>query len=142
MSKEPFFIALFCFFVLWSSAQNRVQVTATNFENDRGTCLTCVFTSREAYEKAQPLLCRKTPIAQRTSQVLFENLPDGQYAIFLFHDANGNGKMDKNWLGIPKEGYGASNNKLPFAAAPRFDANKFSLVGQATLHLSVRLRNL
>jgi uncharacterized protein (DUF2141 family) len=50
--------------------------------------------------------------------------------------------MDKNFLGIPKEGYGASNNKLPFAAAPSFNDNKFILGKGETKHLSIKLRNL
>lgn len=34
----------------------------------------------------------------------------GVYAVTVYHDENGNKKFDKNFLGIPKEGYGFSNN--------------------------------
>ena len=40
----------------------------------------------------------------------FNDIPPGTYAIAVFHDENANGKLDKNFLGIPCEGYGASNN--------------------------------
>lgn len=50
--------------------------------------------------------------------------------------------MDKNFLGIPKEGYGASKNKLPFASAPDFDDNKFQVLQNTITNLTIRLRNL
>lgn len=42
--------------------------------------------------------------------VVFENLQNGNYALALFHDENANKQLDKNFLGVPKEGYGISNN--------------------------------
>jgi uncharacterized protein (DUF2141 family) len=50
--------------------------------------------------------------------------------------------MDKNFLGIPKEGYGASKNKLPFAAAPSFNENRFAVEHNTTVRLTVKLRYL
>jgi uncharacterized protein (DUF2141 family) len=48
-------------------------------------------------------------------------LPKGSYAISVFHDLNGNGKLDKNMFGAPKEPYGFSRNYKPFMRAPRFE---------------------
>jgi uncharacterized protein (DUF2141 family) len=50
--------------------------------------------------------------------------------------------MDTNFLGIPKEGYGASKNKLPFASAPTFADNKFDVGANNTINIEIRLRNL
>ena len=60
-------------------------------------------------------------------QVTFKDLPRGTFAVSVLHDENGNGKMDKNFMGIPKEGYGASNNPSKKRRAPTFDEAKFSL---------------
>ncbi len=49
----------------------------------------------------------------------------GIYAINGFHDENGNGKFDTNFLGISEEGYFFSNNVRPFLSAPGFEAVKF-----------------
>jgi uncharacterized protein (DUF2141 family) len=46
----------------------------------------------------------------------------GRYTVFVVHDKNGNGKMDRNFLGIPKEPVGLSRNPNP----PKFGAPKFS----------------
>src|SRR5215510_6399817 len=62
-----------------------------------------------------------------SAQVVFRDVPRGVYAISVRHDENGNGKLDKNFLGIPKEGYGASNNPKKKLRSPSFDEAKFSL---------------
>ena len=49
-------------------------------------------------------------IADETATCAFPNLAPGDYAIELFHDENGNGKLDTGFMGIPSEGFGASND--------------------------------
>jgi uncharacterized protein (DUF2141 family) len=82
------------------------------------------------------------PVKSKTAQVFFNNVPAGTYAVFVFHDANTNNKMDKNFLGIPKEGYGASKNKLPFASAPSYNDNKFVVENKTITSLQIKIRNL
>ena len=62
-----------------------------------------------------------------SAQVVFSDVPQGSYAVSVLHDENLNGKLDKNFVGIPKEGYGASNNPAKKRRAPTFDEAKFSL---------------
>jgi len=58
----------------------------------------------------------------------FEKLTlDKKYAIAVFHDTNNNQKLDKNFFGIPKEGYGFSNNARGFLGPPDFDEAGFLL---------------
>ncbi len=49
------------------------------------------------------------------------DLPPGKYAIAVFHDENGNGKLDSNLFGIPTEGYGFSGKTRGFMGPPSFD---------------------
>jgi len=49
----------------------------------------------------------------------FEDIPPGTYALVVIHDENMNGKLDTNWVGIPKEGYGFSNDVKPCSACLR-----------------------
>ena len=125
-----------------AGAQNKVVADIANFENNKGVCRACLFNSAEAFEKSNPMACQIVPVSDKKAQAVFQNVPDGTYAIFVFHDTNNNGKMDTNFLGIPKEGYGASGNKLPFAAAPTFKDNKFAVATNTTTHLRIRIRNL
>lgn len=57
----------------------------------------------------------------------FTNIPDGTYAIAVIHDENENNLLDKNFLGIPKEGYGFSNNIRPAFRGANFEESKFEL---------------
>ena len=66
-------------------------------------------------------------------------LPHGEYAIAIFVDANRNGKMDKNFLGIPKEQYGFSNNVMGRMAAPSFEQAKFEVTGPTTQNIKLRI---
>jgi len=52
------------------------------------------------------------PIApgQRQATAVWNNLPPGDYGVAVIHDENSNAKLDKNFLGIPKEGFGFANN--------------------------------
>jgi uncharacterized protein (DUF2141 family) len=140
--KLPVIVLFSLFLCKLSHAQNKVVANISNFENNKGICRACIFNSDEAFKKSKPLQCVQTTVSNKATQAVFTNIPDGTYALFVFHDTNNNGKMDTNFLGIPKEGYGASLNKLPFAAAPKFDANKFSLTGSTTLTLGIKLRNI
>lgn len=142
--KIKWLLAVVPFLALGASAQGRVVAEITNFENSKGTCRACLFNDAASFtgEGGTPYRCVQLPVTDKKVEAVFENVPAGTYALFVLHDANNNNKLDKNFVGIPKEGYGASRNKLPFAAAPTFTDNKFTLQNHTAVRLSVRLRNL
>ena len=53
---------------------------------------------------------------------VLRDLPAGRYAVNAFHDENGNGDLDTNVLGIPKEGYGFANDPPANFGPPSFEA--------------------
>ena len=66
------------------------------------------------------------------------NLPEGIYAIALFIDANKNMKIDKNFLGIPKEQYGFSNNAMGKLSGPSFEQAKFQVKGNSIQNIKLK----
>jgi uncharacterized protein (DUF2141 family) len=60
--------------------------------------------------------------------VTLQNVPVGTYAIEVYQDLNSNGKMDSNFLGIPKEPYGFSRDARPLLSRPDFSRVKFDVV--------------
>ncbi len=70
-------------------------------------------------------------IAGSGSLISFEGLAPGTYALACFHDENGNGKLDTNWLGIPNEGMVASNHAKGRMGPPKFEDAKFAFTGPA-----------
>ena len=67
----------------------------------------------------------------------FTNIPDGTYAISVFHDENENKELDKNFLGIPKEGYGFSNNIRPKFRSANFEESKFKVNGDISITIKM-----
>jgi uncharacterized protein (DUF2141 family) len=137
--RIAFFIALL--FSASVHAQNKIVVNVSNFENNKGVCIICLYNNAKAFAgKGSPLKCSTVTVVNKTAATSFENVAEGTYAISVIHDANSNKKFDTNFLGIPTEGYGASQNKLPFAAAPKFEDNKFTVTANSTTTSNIKLR--
>ena len=80
---------------------------------------------------------RQTSQAVRTLRLLasfrFENLPPGAYALTVYHDKNSNGQLDKNFLLLPTERYGFSNNaRIMMFFLPSFGAARFVMAEAGT----------
>jgi len=69
----------------------------------------------------------KSEISNNQCSITFEDIPEGVYAVSVFHDENDNGKMDTNFMGIPKEDYGCSNDASGFMGPPKWRDAKFQL---------------
>jgi len=85
-----------------------------------------------AFPGPSPLANRDIrPAAVET--ILTLDVVPGVYAVAVHHDANSNGKVDANFLGIPKEGYGVSNDPRPRFRAPRFDEARVLIMRDTTV---------
>jgi uncharacterized protein (DUF2141 family) len=138
------FTVVFCLLSVVALSQGGVVAEISNIRNDKGICRACLFNNPSSFtgQTGQPFRCVAVRVKGQTARAVFTNVPAGTYAMLVFHDANSNLKMDKNFLGIPKEGYGASKNKLRFASAPSYEENKFGVDGRTTVQLQIRMRNL
>ena len=67
------------------------------------------------------------------------DLAPGRYALFAMHDANGNGDLDRNLLGIPTESYGFSNGAAGTVGPPSFDAAAVQVGGDAPSRIVIHL---
>ena len=73
------------------------------------------------------------------TRVTVTNLPAGRYAVQAFLDENGNGKVDRGWFGIPKEGVGFSNDAKIRFGPPKFAEAAFAFDGNArTIRFNLR----
>ena len=61
----------------------------------------------------------------------FNDVPEGTYAVSIGHDLNGNKRVDTNFIGLPTEQWGVSNNVRPLLRAPRFDEASFKVTADA-----------
>ncbi len=65
--------------------------------------------------------------------IKIENIKPGKYAFKYFHDENKNKEIDTNWIGIPNEGYGFSNNAEGTFGPPSFDEMVFEIKEDKTV---------
>jgi uncharacterized protein (DUF2141 family) len=95
--------------------------------SDRGQVICALFATADDFPKRIDRAFARTPaqILAGHATCEFLGVPAGVYAISVFHDENGNGKLDTNWLGIPREGVGASNNPVHRMGPPKFTAARF-----------------
>ena len=91
-------------------------------------------------KKPEKALARgKSTVLNGHATCQFENIPTGIYAVSVFHDENSNGKLDTNFLGIPREGVGASNNATGHLGPPTFSSAAFHHSGsRTTLKITVK----
>jgi uncharacterized protein (DUF2141 family) len=73
------------------------------------------------------------------TRIVLPNVPPGVYGIAVFHDENGNGKHDTNFLGLPLEGYGFSRDAPIMLGPPKFDDAMFEVTQQGA-ELRFRMR--
>ena len=103
-----------------------VKVYVKNLKSDKGHVFIALY-NKESSFLSEGFKAEKIEISNRNSEVIFKNIQPGIYAVSFFHDDNDNGKMDTNFLGIPKEDYGCSNNAKGFMGPPKWEDAKFEV---------------
>jgi uncharacterized protein (DUF2141 family) len=110
-----------------------LTVRVTGARNAKGKIRVALFRDGKGFpnDASQAVHTQAADIDPQTlsAQVVFAELRAGVYAVSVFHDENMNDRLDKNFMGVPKEGYGASNNPRKKIGAPNFDEAKFQLSG-------------
>jgi len=108
-----------------------LTVSITNIRADKGTLLVSVVNSEAGWNNQEKPVAAKKVAASGKEVVLKFDLPAGSYAVQVMHDENDNGKLDTNFMGIPAEGYGFSNNPQVLRRA-YFSEAKFDVADKAT----------
>ena len=102
----------------------RITVNVVGLHSNAGTVRCALFKSADGFPSAIEKAVAKTDskIADHKATCSFDGEPAGTYAIGLIHDENDNGKLEKNFLGIPKEGIGSSAEAIGLQSASRSSA--------------------
>jgi uncharacterized protein (DUF2141 family) len=111
---------------LAADSQGNLTVVLTGFRNDAGAAMVSVFQSPDGfpYETDKAVAKAKVAIKNGRAVAVFPGLAYGTYAVAAFHDQDLSGKLERNFVGIPKKGYGLSNSP---PGLPGFAKSKFNL---------------
>ncbi len=127
-----------------SSAAQAVEfsITIENVSSDSGKLMIAVG-GKESFENAEGSEPQPKPLQiilpARTGSVSFttDALPPGEYAVQVFHDVNGNGELDANFVGMPKEPWGFSNNARGNFGPPKFADTKVDVSTDTAISIRV-----
>ncbi len=126
--------------MLWAGAARAgtLSVHIDDVKAAQGTVMISLFNAADTFMK-KPVASQALPALKEGVTAVFTDLPEGEYALAAYHDANGNGKLDMNLMGIPIEPYAFSNNAMGQMGPPTFAQAKFALpAGGADLRVSLR----
>jgi uncharacterized protein (DUF2141 family) len=106
-----------------TSAQE-LKVLIKNVKGDEGTILVALYNSKDQFMKTQFKIV-KMPSVNGQVVAVFQDIVPGTYAISVMHDSNNDNELDKNAIGIPKEGVGFSNDAKGTFGPPDFKPASF-----------------
>ncbi len=109
-------------------SQNKLVIEVVGVANSEGNIKVALYDKAESFLSNDLVFKTDSVLArQGMTQLLLEDIPDGEYAVAIFHDANGNDELDTNWLGIPKEPIGFSKSGMKTFGPPKFKDCSFRI---------------
>lgn len=115
-----------------------LTVVVSNIQATKGQVACAVFPSSEGFPmEASKARGQRHPAQPGSVECRFPDLPPGTYAVAVSIDTNNNGKTDRNFVGMPTEAWGVSNNVRPSLRAPKFDEAKFELKESQRIEIKV-----
>lgn len=114
------------------ASAHTLTVNVTDLKTESGAVYASLQDTNQKALQSQAAVVQKS-----NTQLVFQNVPPGTYAVRLFHDENNNKKMDTGLFGIPKEGWGVSNNVKASFGPPKFDAMLFTVNSDKSITIHI-----
>jgi uncharacterized protein (DUF2141 family) len=120
-----------------------LRVIATNVASDQGKVYVWVYDKKDDWLSDRYRTQKFVTVAgnrqgdRLTVELL---LPAGEYALSIFQDVNDDGKLERNFIGLPKEPAGLSNNLRPKFGPPKYKDAKFAVTVGAVTEQKIELR--
>ena len=123
-----------------TSPDDRIRIEIAELRSSKGLVRCSLFSSAQDFPSRpdKGVALANGEISNEHAVCEFKGLLPGTYAVSVFHDENSNGKLDTNFVGIPREGVGASNDAKGHFGPPKFDAAAFQFSG-GRLDLKIKI---
>ncbi|MEX6627345.1 DUF2141 domain-containing protein [Tenacibaculum salmonis] len=125
--------------ILNSISQEKHTVTLhfKGMKSDKGSLYIAIYNKEDRFLK-EPLKGSIIKIIDKKARVVLKDITVGTYAVSAFHDVNDNKKMDTNFIGIPKEPIGISNDAKGFMGPPKYKDAKFKVTENVVLTINIK----
>jgi len=104
-----------------------LMIVVENLKHSRGNIRIGLFKSEEDFHNQEIFTGGIVTITDKKAQLMVYQIARGDYSVVVFHDENGNGKLDRNKLGVPKEPYNFSNDAKKILRLPKYESTKITL---------------
>lgn len=121
----------------FAQTTQKLVVHITQIKSNVGNIGVAIFNSKESF-LGKPFM-KATKKAKKGEMTFTFDVPAGTYSISVMHDENKNGKLDKNFMGIPSEPYGISLEGRNMFGPPSYDEAKF-MVKDKDVKLSIEVK--
>lgn len=104
-----------------------VVLEVSGLRSDRGQVLGALFGSARTWpEEGREIATCRAEISGGRAVCEIDDIAPGTYALAFLHDEDSDGRLDRDWIGIPQEGYGFSNDARPGLGPPSFESASFT----------------
>ncbi|WP_297705799.1 DUF2141 domain-containing protein [uncultured Eudoraea sp.] len=118
-------------------SQNKLSVDVTGVKSNSGSVLVAVYDSSDNFLDSDKMFSGGSSKAQLgNTWVIIDDLPDGEYALAIFHDEDGDDELNTNWIGIPKEPICFSIGKMKTFGPPKYQECAFKVEGDKEIRVS------
>ena len=125
--------------ILSPNSKSNITIEIKGIPSEKGNIFVGLFRQKDEFPVfGKQYIGKIIPVTGKKMTYTFDNLSEGKYAIAIYHDENKNGKLDKNYLGVPTEAYGFSNNARRTFSAPSFEEAELNL--KSDLNISITLK--
>lgn len=132
---------LYCivFLFISSSASSQVKLSVTGIKKIDGVLYIGLYNKKKGFTEVDKTYKNWiVDVDKFNLEIILADIDPGKYSISIFHDLNGNGMLDKNFLGMPIEIYGFSNNARKLFSAPSFQDCTFSVQKETKLVINLQ----
>lgn len=138
MRKSALFAVIALAPLLVANSPGTLDVTISGIKNRNGQLLVCLWNGKPGFPtcgKSKTAAKIRSAITGNTMKVTFRNVAPGSYAVSAEHDEDGDGKLKTNFIGMPKEGVGISNNP---GGIPGWSKSQITVTGNGAIAITLR----
>lgn len=118
-----------------------ILIHVEHVKNDKGSVTIALYDDdpKRFLKKGEKLGHLRVPAIKGITSACIAAPHAGDYAIAVYHDEDGNGKVTRSWIGLPTEGFGFSNNPKVFLLPPKHsEAAVFIEAGKTVLNIEIK----
>ncbi len=131
-------IAMTLLLLTTASGKYNLTVEVDNVDPGKGTVYLAFYDNKKDFlDHDNTTFFKAVKADSKVINVTIPNVKKGWWAMAVLQDENGNKEMDYNFLGVPKENFGFSNNPTIFMAEPSYDECKFYLQSDTTIRIDI-----